>query len=132
MKKELKNKVSAELSEVYKDRENRDSGMPLFEGAVITLVLPENDTDPFFIKESNYYRWRTKGGEIVSTSQTGRRGNGLNLSGATDKERNEKLAELVADAKDGELQIRITKNKQKRAIFNGEETLNNYLFFELA
>lgn len=128
-KEEIKNKANNELEGVYEGRATRDSGMPLFEGSIINLVLPENDTDSFFIKESNYYRWRTKGNELVSLSQTGRRGNGLNLAGNTDKERNASLQEMLIER--GELTLRITKTKQKRSMFDGIESLNNYLFFEL-
>lgn len=128
-KEDLKTKANSELEGVYEGRATRDSGMPLFEGSIITLTLPENDTDSFFIKESNYYRWRTKNNELVSLSQTGRRGNGLNLTGNTDKERNASLQEMLIER--GELTLRITKTKQKRSMFEGTESLNNYLFFEL-
>jgi hypothetical protein len=127
-KEEIKNKANNELENVYEGRATRDSGMPLFEGSIVTLILPDNDSDPFFIKESNYYRWRTKGNESVSLSQTGRRGNGLNLTGNTDKERNASLQEMLIES--GEISLRITKTKQKRSMFDGVESLNNYLFFE--
>lgn len=130
-KEELEKKYAEELDKVYSgDNSKRDSGMPIFEGAVITLVAPEKEDEPFFIKESNYSRWRTKEGHLLSVSQTGRRGNGLGLEGATDRERNAKLAALVAAAGTDGVQISVTKVKQKKSLFRGEESLNNYLFFE--
>ena len=130
-KEELEKKYAEELDKVYSgDNSKRDSGMPIFEGAVITLVAPTAANESFFIKESNYSRWRTKEGHLLSVSQTGRRGNGLDLDGATDRERNAALANKVIAAGTDGLKISVTKVKQKKSLFRGEESLNNYLFFE--
>lgn len=130
MKKEtFEQKRDAELNEAYSGTNaTRDSGMPLVKGSVVTIMLPTNDTDSIWIKEPTYYRWRTKGGEILSISQTGRRNNGLGLKGDTDKERNADLLNRLQGTPNGELDLpNIGDIFQKKSMITGSERLNNYV-----
>lgn len=135
MKKEtFEQKRDAELNEAYSGTNaNRDSGMPLVKGSVVTILLPANDNEPLWIKEPTYYRWRTKGGEILSISQTGRRNNGLGLVGNSDKERNADLLNRLQASPNGELDLPIIEEIfQKKSMTAGSERLNNYVKWSMA
>lgn len=135
MKKEtFEQKRDAELNEAYSGTNaNRDSGMPLVKGSVVTIMLPTTDTEPLWIKETTYYRWRTKGGEILSISQTGRRNNGLGLVGNSDKERNADLLNRLQASPNGELDLPIIEEIfQKKSMTAGSERLNNYVKWSMA
>lgn len=125
-KEEIISKAKAEL--LNAEGISRDSGMPVFEKTVITLFSAKAG-ETCFIAESNYKRWRTDGA-LLSTTQTGRRGNGLNLEGSNDAERNASLYAEVVEAGENGLKIMVSTIKQKKALFDGADTLNSYYFFE--
>ena len=128
-----KNKSKEIINEFYSDskRSGRNSTMPLFIGSVITL---NGEPEPKGEGAFAHLSWANAEGIDFSLSHTGRAGNGLELEGKTDEERNLALLERVSEAVEAgkTYPIKISDIKTRKRSYDGEETTVSYYFFEEA
>jgi hypothetical protein len=109
-------------------RTNADTSLPIVEGTVIHINgfarFNEGST-------MEYYGWTNEEGVALSTNHTGRRGNGLNLTGNTDEERNLALLAEVENLEEGKtIAIKVKSILNRRRMYDGRETLVSYYTFE--
>ena len=124
-----KNKSENAIKSYYSkpSRKDRDAGMPLFVGSVIHL-----NGEPTLLGSGTFEHlsWANEEGVDLSLTHTGRRGNGLELTGNTEEERNlallDKVANAVANGKT--YAVRITDIKTRERSYG----LATYYFFEEA
>jgi hypothetical protein len=109
-------------------RTDADTTMPIVEGTVIHI----NGFARFNAGTTmEYFGWTNEEGVALSTNHTGRRGNGLNLAGNTDQERNLALLAEVENLEDGKtLAVRVKSILNRRRMYDGRETLVSYYTFE--
>jgi hypothetical protein len=124
----------SELREGYiqlnqqRNRTNADTTLPIVEGAIIHI----NGFDRFNEgTRMEYFGWTNEEGVALSTNHTGRRGNGLNLAGNTDQERNLALLTEVEALEEGQsIAVRVASILNRRRMYDGVETLVSYYTFE--
>ena len=123
-----------ELKESYKElnkkrnRTNADTSLPIVEGTVIHITGFDH-----FNKDTamEYFGWVNDEGVALSTNHTGRRGNGLNLVGNTDEERNLALLTEVENLEEGQsIAVKVKAILNRRRMYDGVETLVSYYTFE--
>ena len=109
-------------------RTDADTTMPIVEGSTIHI----NGFARFNAGTTmEYYGWTNEEGVALSTNHTGRRGNGLNLVGNTDQERNLALLSEVEKLEEGKsIAIRVKSILNRRRMYDGRETLVAYYTFE--
>lgn len=118
------------ISDFYKkdERNKRDTKMPLFVGSVINL-----NGAPIELGEGafKHLSWANAEGIDLSLSHTGRRGNGLDLAGNTDEERNLALFDkvLAAVSAGKTFPIKIKDIKDRVRSYDGVPTTVAYYFF---
>lgn len=124
-----KNKSKNTIESYYSkpSRQGRDAGMPIFVGTTLHL-----NGEPTLMGSGafEHLSWANEEGVDLSLTHTGRRGNGLDLPGKTEEERNLALLDKVADAVANKktYTIRITDIKTRERSYG----LATYYFFEEA
>lgn len=111
-----------------RNRSEADTTLPIVEGAVIHI----NGFAHFNAgSRMEYFGWTNEEGVALSTNHTGRRGNGLNLEGNTDQERNLALLAEVEALEEGQsIAVRVASILNRRRMYDGVETLVSYYTFE--
>lgn len=124
-----KNKSKSDIQKYYSkpSRKDRDAGMPIFVGTVIHL-----NGEPTLLGSGTFEHlsWANEEGIDLSLTHTGRRGNGLELTGDTEEKRNLTLLDKVADAvaNNKTYNVRVTDIKTRERSYG----LATYYFFEEA
>lgn len=130
MKKEELKKSREEFQARAQKRgsENYDSGMPVVEGTVLSIVGYKTANENTAMEYTNFENLE---GAILSDKHIGRRGNGLALAGDTNVARiNAFMDEIDALAENQSIKVKVVKILHKRAIYDGRESLNSFYVFE--
>lgn len=128
MTKDEKNKVTSEYKayNASKNRTDRDSNSPIVVGSVLHLT----GLQPFNVGTTfEYYGWTNDENIPLSDKHTGRRGNGLDLKGNTDEERNLALLDEIASSATGKIAVKVVAIDERKRLYDGRETLVSYLKF---
>ena len=111
-----------------RNRTTADTTMPIVEGSTIHITGFARFNAGTTME---YFGWTNEEGVALSTNHTGRRGNGLNLVGNTDEERNlALLAEVEALEEGKSITIKVKSILNRRRMYDGRETLVSYYTFE--
>ncbi len=111
-----------------RNRTNADTSLPIVEGTVIHINGFARFNEG---TRMEYFGWTNTEGVALSTNHTGRRGNGLNLAGNTDEERNLALLAEVENLEEGQsIAVRVASILTRRRMYDGVETLVSYYTFE--
>lgn len=111
-----------------RNRSNADTSLPIVEGTIIHINGFARFNEG---TRMEYFGWTNEEGVALSTNHTGRRGNGLQLAGNTDQERNLALLAEVEALEEGQtLAVRVASILNRRRMYDGVETLVSYYTFE--
>lgn len=102
--------------------ENYDSGMPVVEGTILSIIGYKTENKG---QATEYTNFVNEEGAILSDKHIGRRGNGLDLEGDTNLARTLSFMDEV-DKAENPIKIKIVKILSRKALYDGRETLNNY------
>ena len=130
MQKEELNKARAEYKNRVKARgsENYDSGMPVTEGAILSIYGYKTENAGTAMEYTNFLNQE---GAILSDKHIGRRGNGLGLEGSTNEERTCAFMDEIDSLEEGSfIKIKVVKILYKKALYDGRESLQTYYIME--
>lgn len=119
-KKELMERAKSRNSESY------DSGMPIVEGSILSITGYKTENKG---QGTEYTNFINKEGAILSDKHIGRRGNGLELEGATNLERTIAFMDEVDKATEP-VKVKIVKILYRRTLFDGRESLSAFYQME--
>lgn len=126
MQKDLETLKSAkselEARAKVRESENYDSGMPVVEGTILSIIGYKTENKG---QATEYTNFVNEEGAILSDKHIGRRGNGLDLEGDTNLARTLSFMDEV-DKAENPIKIKIVKILSRKALYDGRETLNNY------
>jgi hypothetical protein len=115
-KSELEARAKVRKSETY------DSGMPVVEGTILSIIGYKTENKGLATEYTNFVN---EEGAILSDKHISRRGNGLDLEGDTNLARTLSFMDEV-DKAENPIKIKIVKILSRKALYDGRETLNNY------
>ena len=115
-------KSELEARAKVRESENYDSGMPVVEGTILSIIGYKTENKG---QETEYTNFVNEEGAILSDKHIGRRGNGLDLEGDTNLARTLSFMDEV-DKAENPIKIKIVKILSRKALYDGRETLNNY------
>lgn len=115
-------KAELEARAKIRETEKYDSGMPVVEGTILSIIGYKTENKG---QATEYTNFENEEGAILSDKHIGRRGNGLGLNGDTNLARTLSFMDEVDEA-DSPIKVKIVKILSRKAIYDGRETLNNY------
>lgn len=115
-------KSELEARAKVRESENYDSGMPVVEGTILSIISYKTENKG---QATEYTNFVNEEGAILSDKHIGRRGNGLDLEGDTNLARTLSFMDEV-DKAENPIKIKIVKILSRKALYDGRETLNNY------
>lgn len=115
-------KSELEARAKVRESENYDSGMPVVEGTILSIIGYKTENKG---QTTEYTNFVNEEGAILSDKHIGRRGNGLDLEGDTNLARTLSFMDEV-DKAENPIKIKIVKILSRKALYEGRETLNNY------
>ena len=115
-------KSELEARAKVRESENYDSGMPVVEGTILSIIGYKTENKG---QATEYTNFVNEEGAILSDKHIGRRGNGLDLEGDTNLARTLSFMDEV-DKAENPIKIKIVKILNRKALYDGRETLNNY------
>lgn len=115
-------KSELEARAKVRESENYDSGMPVVEGTILSIIGYKTENKG---QATEYTNFVNEEGAILSDKHIGRRGNGLDLEGDTNLARTLSFMDEVDEA-ENPIKIKIVKILSRKALYDGRETLNNY------
>lgn len=115
-------KSELEARAKVRESENYDSGMPVVEGTILSIIGYKTENKG---QATEYTNFVNEEGAILSDKHIGRRGNGLDLEGDTNLARTLSFMDEV-DKAENPIKIKIVKILSRKALYDGRETLNNY------
>jgi hypothetical protein len=115
-------KSELEARAKVRESENYDSGMPVVEGTILSIIGYKTENKG---QTTEYTNFVNEEGAILSDKHIGRRGNGLELEGDTNLARTLSFMDEVDEA-ENPIKIKIVKILSRKALYDGRETLNNY------
>ena len=115
-------KSELEARAKVRESENYDSGMPVVEGTILSIIGYKTENKS---QTTEYTNFVNEEGAILSDKHIGRRGNGLDLEGDTNLARTLSFMDEV-DKAENPIKIKIVKILSRKALYDGRETLNNY------
>ena len=115
-------KSELEARAKVRESENYDSGMPVVEGTILSIISYKTENKG---QATEYTNFVNEEGAILSDKHIGRRGNGLDLEGDTNLARTLSFMDEI-DKAENPIKIKIVKILSRKALYDGRETLNNY------